>query len=71
MSQSYRGDGYVSESVGSIPLYQTVIGAVTVGAAMNAILRPQMERDWPPSSNVTTFSPPPTSPSPSPTGSPK
>jgi hypothetical protein len=31
MSQSYRGDGYVAESIGSIPFYQTVVGAVTAG----------------------------------------
>jgi hypothetical protein len=31
MSQSYRGDGYVAESVGSVPFYQTVVGAVTAG----------------------------------------
>lgn len=71
MSQSYRGDGYVSESIGSIPLYQTVIGAVTTGAALNAILRPQVERDWPSNSNPTTFGPQSPSPSPRPTASPK
>jgi hypothetical protein len=32
MSQSYRGDGYVAESIGSVPFYQTVIGAMGVMA---------------------------------------
>jgi len=31
MSQSYRGDGYVAESIGSLPFYQTVVGAVAAG----------------------------------------
>lgn len=43
MSQSYRGDGYVAESVGSVPFYQTVIGAVTTGAAAAAIYRQQTQ----------------------------
>jgi hypothetical protein len=41
MSQSYRGDGYVAESVGPVPLYQTVIGAVTTGVAASAIYHQQ------------------------------
>jgi hypothetical protein len=43
MSQSYRGDGYVAESVGSVPFYQTVIGAVTTGTAAAAIYRQQTQ----------------------------
>ena len=43
MSQSYRGDGYVAESVGSVPLYQTLIGAITTSAAANAIYRQQAQ----------------------------
>src|SRR5256714_15139191 len=39
MSQSYRGDGYVAESVGSIPFYQTVLGAITTSAVASAIYR--------------------------------
>jgi hypothetical protein len=31
MSQSYRGDGYVAESIGSVPLYQTIVGVVAAG----------------------------------------
>jgi hypothetical protein len=41
MSQSYRGDGYVAESVGPVPLYQTVIGAVTTASAASAFYRQQ------------------------------
>jgi hypothetical protein len=32
MSQSYQGDGYVAESIGSVPLYPTVIAVVGAGA---------------------------------------
>jgi Protein of unknown function (DUF3352) len=71
MSQSYRGDGYVSESIGSIPLYQTVIGAVTTGAAMSAILHRNAQEDWPQGTTVMKASLPTPSPSPSSTGSPK
>jgi hypothetical protein len=44
MSQSYRGDGYVAESVGPVPLYQTAIAAVTTGMAASAIYRQQTQR---------------------------
>ena len=43
MSQSYRGDGYVAESVGPVPFYQTVVGAVTTGMAASAIYRQQTQ----------------------------
>jgi hypothetical protein len=43
MSQSYRGDGYVAESVGSVPFYQTVVGSVTTGIAAAAIYRQQTQ----------------------------
>jgi len=43
MSQSYRGDGYVAESVGPVPFYQTVVGAVTSGMAASAIYRQQTQ----------------------------
>jgi hypothetical protein len=71
MSQSYRGDGYVAESVGPVPLYQTVIGAVTTGAAVTAIYRPQNQSPMPYRTKMIT--PPPLSapsPSPSPDRSP-
>lgn len=71
MSQSYRGDGYVAESVGSVPFYQTVIGAVTTGTAAAAIYRQQTQ--GPASFPTRTFSPPTLlapSPSPSPEDSP-
>jgi hypothetical protein len=63
MSQSYRGDGYVAESVGSVPLYQTVIGAM--GAATLGIYGAQTQ--------FTPLRPPISSSavSPSPSGSPK
>lgn len=71
MSQSYRGDGYLAESIGSVPFYQTVIGAVTTGTAAAAIYRQQTQ--GPASFPTRTFSPPALSapsPSPSPEDSP-
>ena len=71
MSQSYRGDGYVAESVGSVPFYQTVIGAVTTGTAVAAIYRQQTQ--GPATFPARTFTPPSLSapsPSPSPNDSP-
>jgi hypothetical protein len=67
MSQSYRGDGYVAESVGSVPFYQTVIGAVATGSAAAAIYRQQtrapisfpMRTITPPSLSVPSASPSP------------
>jgi hypothetical protein len=65
MSQSYRGDGYVAESVGSVPFYQTVIGAVTTGTAAAAIYRQQTQGQI--SFPTRTITPPSLSaPSPSP-----
>jgi hypothetical protein len=71
MSQSYRGDGYVAESVGPVPLYQTVIGAVTTGTAAAAIYRQQTPAPGPTTHHVITLPPStPTSPSPTPHASP-
>jgi len=82
MSQSYHGDGYLAESVGSVPLYQTVIGAMGV---MAVTTHHSQEQATPPVS-FPTPSPsasswigqgiklPPTSassPSPTPSGSPR
>ena len=70
MSQSYRGDGYVAESIGSVPLYQTVIGAIATSAAAGMIYRQQTPgpASWP---AITTPAPSPAqSPSPHPTGTP-
>jgi hypothetical protein len=63
MSQSYRGDGYVAESIGSVPFYQTMIGTVTAGSAAAALYRQQMHGLQPASSTSPSGSPPP-SPSP-------
>jgi hypothetical protein len=70
MSQSYRGDGYVAESVGPVPLYQTVIGAVATASAASAIYRQQTP--VPPHANVLrlTVRPSPT-PSSTPQGPPR
>jgi hypothetical protein len=67
MSQSYRGDGYVAESVGAVPFYQTVIGAVTTGTAAAAIYRQQTQG---PMSFPTRPITPPVLASPSPSPSP-
>lgn len=68
MSQSYRGDGYVAESVGSVPLYQTVLGGITAGVMMTAF-RFTQEHDTPPPNSVITLSVPTPSPTTTPGGS--
>jgi hypothetical protein len=71
MSQSYRGDGYVAESVGPVPLYQTVIGAVTTASAASAFYRQQTQGPTSLPSNAGGWTghgiklPPASSPSPS------
>jgi hypothetical protein len=71
MSQSYRGDGYVAESIGSVPFYQTVIGAVTTGTAAAAIYRQQTQGSISfPTRSITPPSLSAPSPSPSPNDSP-
>jgi hypothetical protein len=67
MSQSYERDGYLAESVGPVPLYQTILGAVTTGSAAAAIYRRQTQGAMP---SPSTLSAPPASPSPSPEDSP-
>jgi hypothetical protein len=67
LSQSYRGDGYLAESIGSVPLYQTLIGAMTA----TVILRQQMNPE-PMRTKTSAFPIAPSSgPSPSPSDSPK
>jgi hypothetical protein len=66
MSQSYRGDGYVAESVGSVPFYQTVVGSVTTGIAAATIYRQQTQGYQP--AHVLQLSLP--TPSPTPTSTP-
>jgi hypothetical protein len=71
MSQSYRGDGYVAESVGPVPLYQTVIGAVMSASAAGLIYHQQTQGPGPVIHHVITVPPlTPTSPSPTPAASP-
>ncbi|HSP46352.1 MAG TPA: hypothetical protein VLO30_10190 [Chthoniobacterales bacterium] len=72
MSQSYRGDGYVAESVGSVPFYQTVLGAVTAGTAAAAVYRQQTQGpiSFPTSRPITPSSLSVPSHSPSPEASP-
>jgi hypothetical protein len=67
MSQSYDRDGYVSQSVGPVPLYQTLLGAVTTGSAAAAIYRQQTQGSTP---SRTKMIAPAVSPSPSPDDSP-
>lgn len=62
MSQSYQGDGYVSETIGSVPLYQTAVGAITAGVLVSAF-RYSQERD-----GMTTFQVPSALPTASPGG---
>jgi hypothetical protein len=66
MSQSYRSDGYVAESVGSVPFYQTVAAAVTAGTAAAAIYRHQTQGaiPFPPALTAPPVSSPTPSPSP-------
>ena len=64
MSQSYRGDGYVAESIGSVPLFQTVIGAVAATTAASTLYQQQTHPQ--PAIQQTIMPPPISSPSPSP-----
>jgi hypothetical protein len=61
MSQNYDRDGYVAESVGPVPLYQTVLGAVTTGTAASAIYRRQMQGSMPNQNLLIAPTPSPTS----------
>jgi hypothetical protein len=67
MSQSYDRDGYVAESVGPVPLYQTVLGTVATGTAATALYRHQTQG---PMSSRTKMIAPHVSPSPTPDDSP-
>lgn len=67
MSQSYDRDGYLAESVGPVPLYQTILGAVTTGSAAAAIYRRQTQGSAPSQSTLVA---PTATPSPSPDDSP-
>jgi hypothetical protein len=69
MSQSYQGDGYVAESIGSVPLYHTLMVAVGAGAAAAAIYHPQKDDEADTFRAVRTLTLP--TPSPSPNISPK
>jgi len=64
MSQSYRGDGYVAESLGSVPFYQTVLGAVSAGVIASTFGHSQEQ-------GASPLSFPTPSPVPSSSGSPK
>ena len=65
MSQSYRGDGYVAESIGSVPLYQTLIGAIATSGAVAASFR-QPAQSSGPAIHQTIQVPPLSTPSPAP-----
>ena len=67
MSQSYDRDGYLAESIGPVPLYQTILGAVTTGSAAAAIYRRQTQGSRP---NQSPLIAPTLAPSPSPDDSP-
>lgn len=72
MSQSYRGDGYVAESVGSVPLFQTIIDAV-IATTVASTLYQQQTRPGPLIQKTITLPPISSSspsPSPIPSGSP-
>ncbi|MEP6698248.1 MAG: hypothetical protein ABJB09_00815 [Verrucomicrobiota bacterium] len=67
MSQRYDGDGYVSESVGPITVYQTMMGAAALGTAAMIFYR-QHDRE---SAAAPPYSAPPlASPSPDPDDTP-
>jgi hypothetical protein len=61
MSQSYQGDGYVAESIGSVPLYPTIMMAIGTGVAAARFYHPREKDDAGDAdvlpSNVTTPSP--------------
>ena len=41
MSQRYDGDGYISDSVGPVTVYQTIVGVGGLGGAAAALYRYQ------------------------------
>jgi hypothetical protein len=65
MSQSYDRDGYLAESIGPVPFYQTLLG-VTTGGAAAVIYRQQTQNRAATRSKLIT----PPSRSPAPNGSP-
>jgi hypothetical protein len=67
MSQSYQGDGYVAESLGSVPLYPTVMAAVGASTAA-AIIYPSRQNN---EDDVSVLSLTTPTPSPSPSSSPR
>jgi hypothetical protein len=60
MSQSYQGDGYLSESIGSVPLYHALMAAVGAGAAATAIYHPSEKEEAVKMLTLPTASPSPT-----------
>lgn len=74
MSQWYDRDGYVAESLGPIPLYQTILTSVVVGAAKSGLNRSQLPAPQRPTTAGPVQSPAPraaASPSASPDDSPR
>lgn len=68
MSQRYERDGYVAESVGPLPLYQTILGSITAGTAAAGFYHRQIFGSAPPASSHSPAVPriPAASPSPTP-----
>jgi len=57
MSQRYDGDGYISESVGPVTVYQTIVGVGGLGGAA-AVLYRQKTRGATPGPATPTIAPP-------------
>jgi hypothetical protein len=67
MSQRYERDGYVAESVGPLPLYQTILGSIAAGTAAAGFSNRQIFDSSPPALSPAPATPAPTAASPSPT----
>jgi hypothetical protein len=68
MSQRYDRDGYVVESIGPLPLYQTALASITAGTAWTEFYKREIFRSPALASPPSTMAPaiPVASPSPSP-----
>ena len=77
MSQGYDGDGYISESVGPVTVYQTIVGVGGLGGAAAVLYQHQTRGQTrgpvgpPGASAITPAASPSVSPSPSPDESPE
>lgn len=64
MSQNYKGDGYVTESVGPVTMYQAIVGLVVTGGGATMLYQNQNHSGPAGGWNAVPSQSPPTSPTP-------